>query len=240
MRWASSTTGTRVTARRQEGGQREREKVMVQLATQEKTTYAADSAPLSERSDEDLVLEYMTNRDPILFTELVVRHERELYGYLHRFLGQVELARDVLQATFLQLHLKCDSFHAGRRLRPWLYAIATNQAIDALRSNSRHWGPSIDASLPSPAGEYAPLSECLEGWESEPPAEAELRECRAGVRQAVDQLPMQLRQLVRMVYFDGLKYREAADALAIPLGTVKSRMHSAFHRLQRELHHLAS
>jgi RNA polymerase sigma-70 factor (ECF subfamily) len=213
---------------------------MVQLATQDNANDAAKSVPCSERSDEDLLLDYLTNQDPRLFTELVVRHERELYGYLHRFLGHVELARDVLQATFLQLHLKCDSFHAGRRLRPWLYAIATNQAIDALRSNRRHWGPSIDMALPSPEGEYAPLSEGLEGCESEPPAEAELRECRAGVRQAVDQLPMQLRQLVRMVYFDGLKYREAADALAIPLGTVKSRMHSAFDKLQRQLHHLAS
>jgi RNA polymerase sigma-70 factor (ECF subfamily) len=209
---------------------------MVRLAHQNSTA----SPALSDRTDEDLLLSYAKNGDPTLFTELVMRHERELYGYLQRFLGNVELAQDVVQNSFLQLHLKCDTFQAGRSLRPWLYAIATNLAIDTLRSQRRHWGPSIDARLPGPQGELAPWSDALEGPQQDPSVDAELNECRFGVRQAVDQLPVQLRQLVQLIYFDGMKYRDAADALAIPLGTVKSRMHSAFDKLQRQLHPLAS
>jgi RNA polymerase sigma-70 factor (ECF subfamily) len=214
----------------------ERENVMVRRVSQNKVS----ASTLADRPDEDLLLSYADSGDSLLFTELVMRYERELYGYLHRFLGHRELAKDVLQATFLQLHLKCDSFQPGRPLRPWLFAIATNQAIDALRSQRKHWGPSIDAALSGLEGECATLSENLQGSRQEPCADAHLNECRAGVRQAVDQLPLQLRQIVRLIYFDGLKYREAAEALALPLGTVKSRMHSAFDKLQRQLHYLAS
>ena len=48
-------------------------------------------------------------------------------------LGSREAAEDVFQQTFLQIHLKCDQFEAGRKVRPWLYTIATNQAIDYQR-----------------------------------------------------------------------------------------------------------
>ncbi len=213
---------------------------MICRATSCEAARGAASAPLPDRTDEELLLQYAANRDPLIFTELVVRHESDLFGYLHRFLGQVELARDVMQATFLQLHLKCETFQAGRRVRPWLYTIATNRAIDALRTHRRHWCASIDAAVSGPDGDHSPLCERLESPEGEPSANAELEERRRGVRQAVDQLPIHLRQLVRLIYFDGLKYREAAAALAIPVGTVKSRMHAAFSKLQGRVSHLAS
>ncbi len=68
-----------------------------------------------------------------LFGQLVSRYEREIYSYLRRYLGNSDMAEDAFQATFLQLHLKCDQFESGRKLRPWLYMIATNQAIDLQR-----------------------------------------------------------------------------------------------------------
>ena len=73
-----------------------------------------------------------------MFTELVSRYQRELYNYLRRFLADATLAEDVFQATFLQVHVKRDAFEQGRKFRPWLYTIATNQAIDAQRRNRRH------------------------------------------------------------------------------------------------------
>ena len=65
------------------------------------------------------------------FGVLLRRYQRELYGYLRRYLGDETLAEDVFQNTFLQVYLKSGQFEAGRAVRPWLYAIATNQAIDA-------------------------------------------------------------------------------------------------------------
>src|SRR5207302_8503371 len=63
------------------------------------------------------------------FGVLVRRYERELYGYLRRYLGDSSLAEDVFQNTFLQLFVKSNQYEAGRPVRPWLYTIATNQAI---------------------------------------------------------------------------------------------------------------
>jgi RNA polymerase sigma-70 factor (ECF subfamily) len=66
-----------------------------------------------------------------------------------------------------------------------------------------------------------------------PVREAEEHELRDRARRAVDELPRDLRAVVLLVFFQGLKYSEAADALNIPIGTVKSRMHSALAQLNR-------
>ena len=95
-------------------------------------------------SDETLLLRYRQTGGRDDFAQLVHRYERELYNYLRRYLGDAEMAHDVFQATFLQVHLKCDQFEDGRRFRPWLYTIATNQAIDAQRRNRRHRMVSLD------------------------------------------------------------------------------------------------
>src|SRR4029453_1322817 len=83
-------------------------------------------------SDEELLAGYRIGYTAA-FTELVHRYERELYNYLRRYLGDATLAEDVFQNTFLQLHVKLDLYDKGRLVRPWLYTIATHQAIDALR-----------------------------------------------------------------------------------------------------------
>src|SRR5690606_25585912 len=102
------------------------------------------SLPLSAVSDEELLERYRQNRDRRAFEEIVKRYQGELFSYLRRYLGDSALAEDAFQATFLQLHLKCNSFERGRRLRPWLYTIATNQAIDAQRRNKRHRAASLN------------------------------------------------------------------------------------------------
>ena len=91
----------------------------------------------SETSDEALLLRYRDTGDSEAFVELVHRYERELYSYLRRYLGDSAMAEDAFQRAFLQVHLKCEQFEEGRRFRPWLYAIATNQAIDLGRRNRR-------------------------------------------------------------------------------------------------------
>ena len=95
-------------------------------------------------SDEELLGRCRRTEDKAAFESLVHRYERELFSYLRRYLGNAEMAEDVFQATFLQVHLKREQFEEGRRFRPWLYTIATNQAIDAQRRNRRHRMVSLD------------------------------------------------------------------------------------------------
>jgi RNA polymerase sigma-70 factor (ECF subfamily) len=188
----------------------------------------------SGMSDEALLSAYRDSADRAAFSELVRRYERELYSYLRRYLGDAPMAEDAFQATFLQVHLKCDQFEEGRKFRPWLYTIATHQAIDAQRRNKRHKNVSLDRNARSEgADDVGSLIDLLTSKEPAPEARIESAAQREWIREAVDSLPDGLRQAVQLVYYQGLKYREAADALDIPVGTVKSRLHSAILKLNQ-------
>jgi RNA polymerase sigma-70 factor (ECF subfamily) len=190
--------------------------------------------PLINCSDEDL-LNYFRQGQTEAFGALVRRYERELYGYLRRYLGDAELAEDVFQNTFLQLYTKAGQYEPGRPVRPWLYTIATHQAIDALRRNSRHQVLSLDQNRKElPNGEIRSLLELLETRGPGTVEQVQGEERRDRVRASVDHLPDFLKQVLVLAYYQGLKYREIADILGIPVGTVKSRLHAALVKLQEE------
>lgn len=182
------------------------------------------------RSDEDLLRRFRVEDDAAAFETLVHRYEQELFSYLRRYLGSAEMAEDVFQATFLQVYLKRENFEDGRRFRPWLYTIATNQAIDAQRRNRRHRMVSIDQRSGGD-DDVGALVEMLSGSDRTADDQLSDAESREWVRSAVDDLPETLKGAVLLVYHQGMKYREAADVLGIPVGTVKSRLHAALLKL---------
>jgi len=185
----------------------------------------------AQLTDEELVVEYRTDGDREVFALLVRRYERELYSYLRRYLGSAEMAEDVFQATFLQVHLKCDRFDANRRFRPWLYTVATNQAIDAQRRNKRHRMVSLDRPVSADNVDIGALVDLLEGDERDPLENVSQLERGQWVQDALDGLSESMRSVVHLVYYQGMKYREAAEILDIPVGTVKSRLHAAIIKL---------
>jgi RNA polymerase sigma-70 factor (ECF subfamily) len=194
----------------------------------------ADTIPQIPVTDEALLIR-LREGDREVFGLIVRRYERELFGYLRRYLGDDDLADDVFQNTFVQVFLKIGQYEPGRPARPWLYAIATNQAIDALRRQGRRADRRADAAVaPDEDGEVRPLFELLPAADAGPPDHADRAEQRALVRAAVDRLPDLLRQVVILAYFQGLKYKDVADVLGIPVGTVKSRLHAALARLTDE------
>jgi len=197
--------------------------------------------PFAERSDEELLTEYRQTGTRRAFEELVHRYERELYSYLRRYLGDATTAEDAFQATFLQVHLKREQYDTERKFRPWLYTIATNQAIDAQRRNKRHRMVSLDRRNEQENGdEIGNLLELLASSEPAADANIESGERREWIRSAVQDLPETLRTALVLVYYQGLKYREAADVLQIPVGTVKSRLHAAILRLHEAWNHTHS
>ncbi len=196
--------------------------------------------PLVAWTDEKLLLSYRADRDQRMFETLVHRYEKELFGYLRHYLGSAEMAEDVFQQTFFQVHLKCDQFEAGRKVRPWLYTVATNQAIDYQRRNQRHRLFSLDRAVGGISGEEASGLANLLGADTDGPAEdAETAEMHEALRREVDALPELSRHVVLLVYFQGLKYREAAEVLSVPVGTVKSRLHTAVKQLTESLSHVS-
>ncbi|MDR1484558.1 MAG: sigma-70 family RNA polymerase sigma factor [Planctomycetaceae bacterium] len=190
-------------------------------------------ADYSTLSDETLLLEFRATQQREFFEELVRRYERELFNYIRNYVGDLGNAEDVFQLTFLQVYLKCDQFQSGRKFRPWLYAIATNKSIDLLRVRRRVRKRfrliSIDDSGNDENG--MKISDAVESNQPDPLSDTINDEEARRVRNAMEQLPENLRQTLYLVYFQGLPYREAAEALGIPFGTIKSRLNQAINKL---------
>ena len=182
--------------------------------------------------DEDL-LARIRSGEREWFGPLVRKYERELFGYLRRYVGDADLAADVFQNTFLAVFKKIQQYEPGRPARPWIYTIATHQAIDAMRRRARRRDTTalLPANDDSPEDSAQNLFVVLEAAGPSPVDLAELGESRKEVREAVARLPDLLKQVVILTYFQGLKYQDAAEILGVPLGTVKSRLHAALAKL---------
>jgi RNA polymerase sigma-70 factor (ECF subfamily) len=191
--------------------------------------------PLEPQETDEQLLTRLRAGERDIFGALVRRYERELFGYLRRYLGDDDMADDVFQNTFVQVYLKIKQYEPGRPVRPWLYAIATNQAIDALRRRARRADQRADTAITTDEeGSARPVFDLLPAPGDGPPESADRTEQRALVRAAVNRLPELLRQVVILAYFQGLKYRDVAEVLDIPVGTVKSRLHAALLRLTED------
>ena len=192
----------------------------------------ARSSEYADCSDEELLALFRQGTTEA-FGALVRRYEGELFGYLRRYLCDRELADDVFQNTFLQLYTKIHQYESGRPFRPWLYAIATNQAIDALRRQGRHHTVRLQAESDDGGEDDLPhFLTLLECRDPGPLDQLQADERRLMVRSAVEKLPDFLRQVVILAYYQGLKYKDVAHILSIPVGTVKSRLHTALGKLQ--------
>ena len=178
-----------------------------------------------EKTDEQLIAGYQSG-DRESFKLLVSRYERELFHFLVRFLNDRAAAEDMFQETFLQIHQSAETFDTQRRFRPWLFTIAANKARDLMRSNSRRPTNPLQASIngDEDGGEFLDL---MQSAEESPDAAMQQRELRQKVQAAVTGMPEHLREILLLSYFHQFPYKQISDILDIPLGTVKSRLHSA-------------
>ena len=186
---------------------------------------AGRKKPDSAISDVDLVQRHLAG-DSQAFAALVNRYRRELFNFLARFTGNMETAEDVFQEAFLQLHISAALFDQTKPLKPWLFTIAANKARDAMRSQSRRRAVSLDATVyaGSEGTSYADL------MPSNVPGPQEFilnLDTRLAVQNIVSEMPDDLRIVLLLCYFHEMPYKEIAEVLNTPLGTVKSRIHAA-------------
>ena len=134
-------------------------------------------------------------------------------------LGESGLAADATQQAFIKAWRAASTYDPERSFGPWIYAIARRTAIDIYRKRARVV-VSDQVDVVSMGPELETVWEVFE------------------VRAALDQLPDEERQVVKLSHFDGLTHLEIADQLGVPVGTVKSRSHRAHQRLLVLLKHL--
>jgi len=190
------------------------------------------SPSLPETSDEELVTRLAAG-DAASLRELMQRYRGPLYGYLCRLLGSPEDADDLFQEAFLRVLRHADRFDPSRRLRPWLYSIATNLVKNAYRSRSYRDAVPLDRADDDDGDTLA--AQLAERAATSPGDAAARAESARLVRRAVADLPERGRAALVLYYYQGLAYGEIAEVLGIPVGTVKSRIHNAVARLGRAL-----
>jgi RNA polymerase sigma-70 factor, ECF subfamily len=154
---------------------------------------------------------------------LYERFGRAVHTVAYSIVRNNATAADVVQATFVKAWRAADTFNPDRELGPWLYTIARRQAIDTLRRERRIEPAEADVV------DVVELPPSLERtWEA------------FEVRLAVDRLPDDEREVVRLAWFLGLSHPEIAEQLDVPIGTVKSRSHRAHRRLASLLAHVVA
>jgi len=162
-----------------------------------------------------------------MFAELVRRYELPLHAFICRLTGQPGEAPDLFQETFLRVFEHAASFRGRSSFKTWLYAIAANVCRSRLRSSRRR--------------QTLPQTDVLEQVDTTrgPNGAAEAAEIGRRIGEAVGALPVEQREVFVLRIYDEMTYREIAEALDRPLGTVKSQMRAALGKLRAALRALA-
>jgi RNA polymerase sigma-70 factor, ECF subfamily len=172
---------------------------------------------LSEEAREDAALAIgAAAGDGPAFEELVDRYSSRIYAHLYRLVRNREEAEDLTQETFLRVYRNLKKFEPTRSFKSWIYTIATNAGLNALRSRKRR-------GIPVP----------LDGLDAAPSKTAP-RELRDELNEAMKGLGEQPGVLVHLHYQEGMSIREAADVVGITEGAAKVALHRARKQL-REL-----
>ena len=179
-------------------------------------------------NDEHIVERALTG-DPEAFGEIVRRWERRIFALAYGMLGREDDARDATQETFLAAFRNLRGFRGEAKVSSWLHRIAVNQCITRQRRAKVRNEAALDDEQEKDAAKFsAPLN-------YSPALSVESKQTTRAVRLAVNSLPLELRQVVVMKEFEELTFREIADALDLPLSTVKSRLYTALQQLQMRL-----
>jgi len=172
-----------------------------------------------EMDDRDLIA-FAQQGDRQAFTELVYRYQDSMVSLTYRMCGDLRLAEDAAQEAFVRVWQNLKSYKPQYAFRSWLYRIATNAALDALRRER-------------PTTELDSLFLADPG--TTPERLAEDNQQAAHIRRAIAQLSEPLRVVLILREYQELTYQEIADTLDIPLGTVMSRLNTARVQLRQEL-----
>jgi len=176
---------------------------------------------VSQANERELVTRAQ-NGDRNAFSELVRTHSQGVLNVIYRMCGNMQIAEDAAQETFIQAWLRLSSYRPQSSLRNWLYRIAVNTAIDMLRKEKRILPGAVDD-----------LN--LTDLEPGPETMTVSYEQTELVQNAVLTLPDASRAVLVLREFQGLSYQEISESLEIPVGTVMSRLNYARKLLREKL-----
>ncbi len=164
-----------------------------------------------QTADDEMLVAAARDGDLVAFETLVRRHTRAVYAHAVRFFGDPSAADDVTQEVFIKVYRSLDTFDERARFSTWLYRVTRNTCLDQVRSGKRRPLPvdplDVSASVPDDVSGTVALSVTVEA--------------------AMRALVPEDRDALAAISLFGLSYAEAASALGVPAGTVKSRVFRA-------------
>jgi RNA polymerase sigma-70 factor, ECF subfamily len=196
------------------------------IQLQEPERLSSIDVTLENLTDAQLIEHYISG-DESAFRELVGRYKDSLFTFLHRYLNKQEVVEDIFQETFLQFIISRDNYDMNRPLRPWLFTIAVNKARDVIRKLKITREIPIGMIEHSEEMSFNDVLDVITSDNSTPTSELEKSENAIRVQEIISIMPVKLREILLLAYFNGFTYRQISEMLNIPIGTVKSRLNTA-------------
>lgn len=180
-----------------------------------------------EVSDEDIAKK-VQNGDSESFGHLIERYESKMLRYAHKFLFDTEESKDLVQEVFIKAYINIKSLDTSRRFSPWLYRIAHNEFINALKKKGRERAFPFDFDLLFP---HPVARETAD-------REATVNDLRAMLDRCLDKLDTKYREPLVLYYYEEMEYQEIAEILKIPLSTVGIRLRRGKAKLKKLINQL--
>lgn len=176
--------------------------------------------------DVALMLRVRDHADDAAFAELVDRHRQKLVGIMHHILGNLEEAEDVSQEVFIRIYRARSTYHPQAKFSTWLYTIAHNQALNALRSRARKPSVALNTNESGSMG-HRPEEQILADSGPAPSGQMRQAELATIIRQALDTLNERQRMAVVLNKFNEMNYAEIATVMGLSTKAVKSLLSRA-------------
>jgi RNA polymerase sigma-70 factor (ECF subfamily) len=188
---------------------------------------AAERVSFDDMTDEQLFQRY-TDGDADGFRVLVERYEPRIQGFLRKRLNDEERVQDLTQDTFLRIHRARDSYDPGRKFSTWIHTIANNLLKNEFRNRSRRRETAFSEIRPDTSSSGAPSRPVeFAATGADPEREAYRSELREAIDTAIERMDEHHRIPFVMREVEDRTYEEIAEAIGIPVGTVKSRLNRA-------------
>jgi len=187
----------------------------------------------AENRPVDLLVEAFREGKPGAFDAIVRTHQDRVYAFCLRMLSDREDALDVAQEVFLSAYRNLAGFRGEASLSTWLLRIAANRSLNRIRQRATRAAREV-MSIET-QGDGDPPFQLPGREEDRPDRMMESRETRKILEAAIANLDEDSRMLVLLSDVEGLSYEELSEAVGIPLGTVKSRLHRARMALRKML-----
>ena len=178
----------------------------------------------ANKLDDDELIQRISRKDLIAFQELVERYKSFVFNTCYNLIGSYQQAEEAAQDVFFQIYKSAGAFRHQSKMSTWIYRIAVNQSLNAIRSNKRsRWIKSLTT------------LETKESSGKEPDKLLEKKELKDLLRDAVDSLPEKQRTAFILNTYENLSPSAIAEILGISSNSVEVRIHRAKKNLQKKL-----